>query len=315
MHGKHAPLVSICIPTHNDATVVKDALSSAMGQSYSPLEIVVIDNHSSDDTWRIVTDAANSDERIRTFRNDENIGMAHNFSACVAAARGNFVLILCADDVLDPGCIGVLAEALRDHPDAVFAACGRNATDRSLEPQRVLRARTSTEKVDGDKLIRECFVHGNRIGEPSAVLFKRAPAHRGFNPEYSQALDLEMWFYLLGQGSAILVAEPLCFIRQHALQTTQANIASGRIVEDKRLLFRQYGGKVGSALSLWEKLLWDVRMASSSARTRVAGGAVEVSRIAEVFCRTSFVFFLAPLALILWKLGGIAGARQLLRQR
>lgn len=313
MQADNVPLVSICVPTHNDATVVSDALSSALQQSYASIEILVLDNHSSDETWQIVTGIAAGDARIRCVRHAENIGMARNFSACIAAARGELVLILCADDVLESRCVSLLAAALRDHPDAVFAACGRIWTDHSLQRIRLMRARVCDEKVDADSLLRECFVHGNRIGEPSAVMFRRMPAYRGFNADYSQALDLEMWFHLLEQGSAVLLSKPLCSIRQHPEQTTQANIASGRIVEDKRLLYRQYAGKVASKLALWEKLLWDARMASSAARTRIAGGGVNASEIEEVFCKLSFVYLFLPLAQVFWKFRSNRNVRRLLR--
>jgi hypothetical protein len=304
MQGEPPPLVSICIPTFNDASVVKDALSSALRQQYSPLEILVIDNHSSDDTWRIANDLANGDSRVRLVRHNDNIGMAMNFNACIRAAKGKFILILCADDILHPDCTRALAGALNEDSNLVLAACGRLAIDQSLRQIGTLPTRTRTEKISGASLARECFAHGNRIGEPSAVMFQRDLALRGFSPAYSQALDLEMWFHLLGQGSAILLAKPLCSIRHHALQTTHANIASGRIVKDKRLLFREYVERLEGALTPWDKLLWDARMASSAGRTFAAGGSVDSPEIAEVFYKTIFAQFFWPAALVLWKLAG-----------
>lgn len=295
------PVVSICIPTHNDSTVVQDALRSALLQTYTPLEIVIVDNHSADETWRIVTAMAERDSRVRCVRNVEDIGMARNFSACIRAAHGDYVLILCSDDVLRDGCVALLAAALDGYPDAVLAACGRTRTDQSLRPERVLRARLEKEEVRAADLLRECFIHGNRIGEPSAVMFRRLSAHRGFNADYSQALDLEMWFHLLGQGTAVLLPESLCYIRQHADQITRANILSGRIVADKRLLFRQYARTVEPSLALWEKLIWDARMASSAARASAAGGVVDVAEIAEIFCRIPFLYLFLPLARIAWR--------------
>src|SRR5438477_1259628 len=91
------PSVSICIPTFNDAAVVGDALRSALRQEYPRLEIIVIDNNSTDQTGEVVAGIAAGDNRFRYSRNSENIGMARNFNACIAAAIGEYVLILCAD--------------------------------------------------------------------------------------------------------------------------------------------------------------------------------------------------------------------------
>ncbi len=311
MHASDKPVVSICIPTHNDSAVVGDALRSALRQSYARVEILVVDNHSTDDTWRIVTGIASEDHRVRCIRNDEDIGMARNFNACLTAASGEYVLILCSDDALEDGCAELLAAALREHPDAVLAACGRTMTDLSLRPQRVLRARHRRAEITSAKLLRECFAHGNRIGEPSAVMFRRLMAGRGFNSDYSQALDLEMWFHLLGMGSAVLLPEPCCSIRQHEKQNTRRNIRSGRIVEDKRLLFRQYAAKLDPTLTWWERLVWDARMASSVARSNAIGGMIDATEITELFYPTVFFRLLSPLIGIGWKLRGALAPQRL----
>lgn len=304
-------LVSVCIPVHNDAGVVGDALRSAMRQAYSPLEIVVVDNCSTDDTMRIVTEESAGDSRVRIIRNAENIGMARNFSKCVEEAAGELVMILCADDVLGARCIEQLASALNEHPQAVLAACGRVITDASLKPSHVLQARQSMQEVSSQALSRECFSRGNHVGEPSSVLFRRAGAVRGFDSRYSQSLDLEMWLHLLEKGTAVLMPDPLCKIRQHAGQATRENMRSGRIVSDKQLLFRQYAAKLGNSLTLFEKLAWDARMASSVARTRAAGGAPEVGRLTELFYPRIFSLVLRPLAGMGWTLRGLIGSQRL----
>ena len=276
-------LVSVGIPAYNHARVVGDALRSAMAQSYKNLEILVVDNHSEDQTDRVVADIAAGDPRVRYVRHAENLGMARNFSACISLAKGEFVQILCADDVLDPGCAAALANALRSNPEAVLAACGRILTDENLKPVRVVRARTRREVVPGLALLRECFSYSNLIGEPTAVMFRRAAASRGFHPDYSQAVDLEMWMHLLTHGAAILLPEPLCRIRRHAAQASHENVRSGRVVEDKQRLFRDYGPALSGELSLTEKLMWDARMALSIQRVQAAGRRLNVSDPTEIF--------------------------------
>jgi len=307
MPGKptEIPSVSICIPAHNDAAVVGDALRSALCQEYASLEILVLDNHSTDETGEVVNKISAGDSRIRYTRNPENIGMVRNFNACIAAATGEYVQILCSDDVLEPGSVNRLATALREHPGAAFAAGGRTFTDRALRPKRVFLPRARQEEVAPKTLMRECFVRGNVIGEPSAVMFRKSAAGRGFNAEYSQSVDLELWFHLLGQGSAVLIPEALCSIRQHGGQVTRSNMKSGRIVEDKRLLFRQYLNHVRPSLGTWQKLAWDARMASSVARCRECGGMVNAEEIAEVFYPKTFLQLLLPLVSAAWKLRGV----------
>jgi glycosyltransferase involved in cell wall biosynthesis len=273
-------------------------------QSYDNIEIRVLDNHSDDDTERVVGSVAAGDLRVRYRRHTENIGMARNFSACISLARGEFVQILCADDALEPGCTAALVDALTRHPECVLAACGRILTDESLRPIRTARARRRREVVPGRVLLRECFVYANRIGEPTAVMFRRDAAARGFHPDYRQAVDLEMWMHLLTRGAAVLLPEALCRIRQHAGQTSHENVRSGKVVEDKRRLFQDYGAALSPELTIAEKLMWDGRMAVTVCRTRKAGHEVRPEGVAEVFFPRLFPGLICPLASALWRLFG-----------
>ena len=282
------PLVSICIPTYNNAAMVADALRSVLNQTHTNLDIIVLDNHSADDTEQIVGQVALADVRIRYVRHQENIGMAGNFNAGITLARGEFIMVLCADDILEPDCVQELCAALSSQPEAVLVSCGRLMISVDLKPLGVVRARARREMVEGKLLIRECFVWGNRMGEPSAVMFRREACGRGFNGDYHQLIDMEMWFHLLEKGAAIFLPQPLSRIRRHGGQWTQTNIKNGRLIEDKQRMFRLVAPTLADSLSTQEKILWDVHMASSVIRWRSAGGTVDVRKIAEVFFRPAF---------------------------
>lgn len=295
---------TVAIPVFNQRDFIAQTVRSALDQDIADLEILVVDNASSDDTGNVVQGIAAGNARVRYVRHPANIGMARNFSACISLARGEFVQILCADDALEPGCTAALADALSRHPECVLAACGRIFTDESFRPIRTVRARQRWEVVPGGALLRECFVYANRIGEPTAVMFRRDAAARGFHREYRQAVDLEMWMHLLRRGNAVLLPEALCRIRQHAGQTTHENVRSGKVVEDKRRLFQDYGVALSPELTIAEKLMWDGRMAVTVCRTRKAGHAVRPEGVAEVFFPRLFPGLIFPLASALWRLFG-----------
>ncbi len=306
-----SPLVTICIPTFNDVGVVRDALGSALRQTYRPLEILVIDNHSTDGTWDVVNAHSAHDARVRCLRQERNIGMAANFNTCIEAAAGEFLLLLCSDDVLTPNAVSLLAEALYEHPNATLVAGARIEVDHSLKERRILKGRSSRQEVGSSELLRECFAFGNRIGEPSGVMFRRSAATRGFNARYSQAIDLEMWFHLLESGSAVLIPEAACLIRRHSAQTTSANMQSGRIVADKRLLFREYAERLAPILTVAEKFGWDVRMASSIGRLRADRLEGATDGLREVFFPRLFFSLLCPLLNFAWGLQQKLGDQRL----
>ena len=96
------PLVSIVIPTYNNATYIADALKSAISQDYSNLEIIVLDDASNDNTAEIVNPYT-TDPRVRYFKNDQNIGRVANYhKGLYDLARGEWYLNLDGDDLISP---------------------------------------------------------------------------------------------------------------------------------------------------------------------------------------------------------------------
>ncbi len=94
------PLVTIAIPTYNRADgYLKEALQSAISQSYDNIEIIVADNCSIDDTESLVK--RYSDPRLRYYKQNKNIGPLNNFNFCVDQAKGAYFLMLHDDDMID----------------------------------------------------------------------------------------------------------------------------------------------------------------------------------------------------------------------
>lgn len=99
------PKVSILIPVYNRDMYIGDCIASAINQTFSNIEIVVVDNASDDRTWELCQQCARDDPRVRVFRNDSNLGPVRNWQRCVEEAAGEYCKILFSDDLLDPECI------------------------------------------------------------------------------------------------------------------------------------------------------------------------------------------------------------------
>ena len=93
--------VSVIIPTYNVAAYVKRAIDSALLQEDVKLEVIVVDDCSTDETWDIVSNIA--DARLRTRRNHENCGPSVSRNEGIAMAAGQWVAVLDGDDEFMPG--------------------------------------------------------------------------------------------------------------------------------------------------------------------------------------------------------------------
>ena len=103
------PRVSVCIPAYNYAHYLGDAIESVLQQNFDDWELVVCDNASSDNTTELV--ASYDDPRIIYHRYKITVPPSYSFNRCYEAASGEYVLTLCADDMLAPDTLELLVEA------------------------------------------------------------------------------------------------------------------------------------------------------------------------------------------------------------
>lgn len=117
------PLVSICIPVYNGEKMIHRALEGCLNQTYRNLEIIVVDNASTDNTKEIVSRYLPRDKRIKYFRNDTNIGLIKNYLRSFELAQGEFFQLLPCDDWLSKNYIeeGIKGFSLNNNIGAVFS--------------------------------------------------------------------------------------------------------------------------------------------------------------------------------------------------
>lgn len=116
------PLVSILIPVYNREKLVERAIESSCAQDYPNIEIIIVDNHSTDNTWNILQEWAKKDSRIRIFQNEENIGPVRNWSRCFDEAKGLYSKILWSDDWMSADFVRKAVEKIDD--DTAFVLSG-----------------------------------------------------------------------------------------------------------------------------------------------------------------------------------------------
>lgn len=114
------PTLSIVIPAYNYGRFLPKAIASALEQAFTDIEVIVVDDCSTDDTPERVEPFL-ADRRVRYLRNEHNLGAVRNVNKAFAEARGEFTMLLGADDFLLPGCLDRLHDALCRHPEAGFA--------------------------------------------------------------------------------------------------------------------------------------------------------------------------------------------------
>ena len=92
------PVVSVCIPTYNGAAYLSQCLDSVMQQTCQSMEILVVDDGSSDDSGAIAQRYEGVDRRVRVIANKEHLGLVENWNRCVDLANGEWIKFVFQDD-------------------------------------------------------------------------------------------------------------------------------------------------------------------------------------------------------------------------
>jgi len=187
--------------------------------------LLVSDDCSTDGSAELLRRYAAKDNRIRCHIHSTNLGMVQHWNWCLSQARGEYVKFLFGDDKLaNPQALSTLLGLLEGNPSAVLAASPRYQID---EDSKIIELWNDFGKpglYKGSEVIHRCLrLVRNLIGEPSVVLFRKRDALRGFNVDYRQIVDEEMWLHLLTKGDFVFTSEPLCAFRKHEQQQTRIN--------------------------------------------------------------------------------------------
>jgi GT2 family glycosyltransferase len=114
------PAVSVLVTVYNRADMLEETVASIQASTFKDLEIILVDDASTDDSWEICEKLAAGDSRIRAFRNEFNIGDYPNRNRAAALARGKYLKYLDADDLIYPHSIELMKNAMERFPDSAI---------------------------------------------------------------------------------------------------------------------------------------------------------------------------------------------------
>lgn len=209
------PLVSVIVAAYNAERFIEATCRSALAQTHTPLEIVVVDDGSTDGTAAIVERLTAADPRLRLIR-QTNQGVAAARNRALAASTGDFVAPLDADDLWDPDKVARQVAALESAgPDAVMAYCWWAWIDE----QDVVLDRSPRWHEHGDVLDR--LLEVNFTGSASVPLFRRAAvvAASGYDPSLRErgctgCEDWDLALRLAADGRVVVVPATLVGYRR-----------------------------------------------------------------------------------------------------
>jgi glycosyltransferase involved in cell wall biosynthesis len=210
-----APLVSVILAVHNGERYARTALESVLRQTVSDLELLVVDDGSTDATPALLERLA--DPRLRVLRNEERLGLAASLNRALEEARGRYLARLDADDVAMPDRLERQLARITSSPRVSVLGTAVIELDQSGRLGRLL------DMPEGPAAVRWAALFSSPFFHPSVLVDREALDRHGlrYDPEYLESEDYDLWTRVLAVAEGDNIGHPLVLYRVHPGQASR----------------------------------------------------------------------------------------------
>jgi hypothetical protein len=275
--GLGTATVSVVIPCYNYARYLPACVDSAASQQGVEVEIIIVDDASTDDSVEVATRMAATRNNVQVIRHDHNSGPVDTFNDGARRATGEFLVRLDADDLLTPGSLQRAVAVAQHFPD-VGLVYGHplHFTDGAALPEPRLAAGNWTIWPGRQWLADRCRQGTNVITSPEVLMRRSVVEHVGYQAPLRHSHDMEHWLRIAGFSDvAYIHGADQAWHREHDQSLSAVGVDSGVEMEERLQAFETlFRGPVGE-LPEAEQLSRTARSALAGAALTAAGHAVD----------------------------------------
>jgi glycosyltransferase involved in cell wall biosynthesis len=198
-----------------------------LNQTYENLEVIVVDNFSTDRTWSICQEFAARDNRVKIYQNTENVGPVRNWRRCIELANGQYSKILFSDDTLLPACISSMLSVFEKLGDQIGIVYSSVITGESIDSATTCYNQYESGCISSGEYLKR-IIQGRAPFSPGAVLLRTndlrenllvnipSAAMRPYDAHGAGPDILISLLTMTHYASAYFICEPLAYFRSHA---------------------------------------------------------------------------------------------------
>lgn len=194
------PLVSVILPTYNGARFIREAIESVLSQEYSNLEMIIIDDASTDATPKIIEEYMMCDSRIIKLHNEQNMKLVASLNRGIEAARWMYIARIDDDDIwIDPKKLSKQLAYFRENPSLAVVGTFASVIDEEGEETgiQIIHA-SSVSDVRRGFWLRNQLVHTSILAKKSILLEVWL-----YRSEWLYVEDFDLWLRILSAGHEI----------------------------------------------------------------------------------------------------------------
>lgn len=207
MNSNTAPLVSILISTYNDERYIVESINSILNQTYSNIEVLVVNDASTDHTGQLLQQI--QDRRVSIIENETNCKLAANLNKMIRIAKGKYLARMDADDISLPERIAHQVRYMEEHPDVDVLGTWTELIGNSTG--------IVTCPCDHDQIC-TALLFQNIIAHPT-VIFRASTCDYQYDENLPAGQDYELWSRIIWNKRFAILPEVLLQYRIHPNQT------------------------------------------------------------------------------------------------
>lgn len=179
--NNNGDLISVIIPVYNNERFFDRCIQSVIGQSYKNIEIIIINDCSTDGVEKIIKNYKNIDNRIKYYKNDKNMGVGYTRNIGISYAEGEYIYFLDSDDYIEENCLKLLHSAIQENDSFSCMLKGykevngeRKCASRTKEELELLQSPSVDIRLFNKKVIDTSKIRFSdlKIGEDLEFIFK-----------------------------------------------------------------------------------------------------------------------------------------------
>ncbi len=219
-------LVSVCVPIYNGEKYLRESMDSIINQTYQDLEILVVDDCSTDKSTDIIKEYQSDDNRIKMVHNKKNLGLVGNWNKCISEASGDFVKLQFQDDMMLEDTIEKMMSLAQDKEVDVVLTDREYTFENDINHFYLDQLPRLSDHFKEDAVIEPSFIidlllekgtNMNFMGEPILGLVKKEvfDKYGVYDDTFYQIGDFEFWIRLAINVKIGFIPERLHIFRLH----------------------------------------------------------------------------------------------------
>lgn len=213
------PLVSVIMPVYNPGRYLVESIESILNQTFSDFELIIIDDASTDNSWKIIKSYSKKDSRIIAIKNKINLGVSLTSNIAISYARGKFLARMDADDISTPDRLQKQVNFLNKNPKTVVVGGQCTIIDENNQTigykKFPINEKQILDMIFWAVPIQQGYMMINRSLLPKNFVW--------YSPSKFSAEEIDLYFNLLKYGQFANLSDNLYFYRQISTSLSHQN--------------------------------------------------------------------------------------------